>query len=262
MTSSNRFNPPPSIAIDALHNAPIWLAPVNCPGFSPAWEERTLYLDTAEGVWEEYERNQPDQIHRAPSRPAPLAVIAEAESEDASPRRRRWYDSDGVIVSSDGVCATYSMPSNERTCVLSQDYVSKADLVTSASWNVKYTTKSTSGGEFYFGVTEAHSFDGRGRSFLCDAWGNLYVGWCPMLLSHIVRASEVSTIDNTEVRGTFPGAQASEDAKEVAATVTVDLAAQIVTFTCYDAIIMYPVEQLEAARLCVSLSSEATVQMA
>lgn len=262
MTSRNRFDPPPSIAIDALHNAPIWLAPVNCPGFSPAWEERTLYLDTAEGVWEEYERNQPDQIHRAPSRPAPSAVPAEAVGEDAASRRRCWYDSDGVRVSSDGGCATYSMPSNERTCVLSQDYVLKTDPATSTSWDVKYTTKSTSGGEFYFGVTEAHSFDGRGRSFLCDAWGNLYVGWCPMLLSHIVRASEVSTIDKTEVRGTFPGAQASDGGKEVVATVSVDLVAQTVTFSCYGAVIVYPVEQLETARLCVSLSSESTVQMA
>jgi hypothetical protein len=261
VTASNRFEPPPSIAIDALHNAPVWLAPVNCPGFSPEWEDKTIYLDTSEGVWQEYERNRPDLIHRAPSRPAPVAARVNVEEDSAARRARRWYDSDGVSVSSDGGCASYSMPSNERTCVLSQDYVSTADTPVSTNWNVKYTTRSTSGGEFYFGVTEACSFDRQGRSFLCDAWGNLYVGWCPMLLSHIVRASEVCMIEKAEKRGTFPGAQTLDGVKEVAASVTVDLAAQTITFACYDGVIVYPVEQLATARLCVSLSSEATVQL-
>lgn len=185
-----------------------------------------------------------DNATRAPRR-APLTWL----ELGAAPPATRFQPSDGIQLSEDGRVAKHRMNTDLRQAILSTDWVCKDHPAQRREWRVQATVARYNYGDIYFGITEASSFEHAGRTIVFDVQGNFRIGWHPLNLVQMHRASDLDRVPGVGRKGVFRGA------KDDDVSVVADLAQGLLVLTIGDSVIEYPIVGFSVARLCVSMGS-------
>ena len=186
-----------------------------------------------------------DSIHRA----VLAAPIADDGLSKPCLEPVAFQDSDGVELSEDGACVMNNFFVNTRQAVLSSNWVHRRHESTTFTWNVRIRQAQFDYGDIFVGLTEASSFQYRGRSIALDVRGNFWVGWQPQNLSHKFRVDHLTSVAGAAHQGVLTAA------KECDIAVTADLENNKMRLEFPNGAVQYPLEGWDSARMYVSFSS-------
>lgn len=183
--------------------------------------------------------------HRAP-------VRAEMTSDElrAPPPPTALLDSDGAPVDIHGRKATHAFAVSCRTSIVSADWVHTEHPNPKRVWRVRFPTDAS--GDIFVGCTEATSFEHAGRTVVFDGKGAMRAGYHPLNLFHRFTAQDVSFMQRADVNGAF-ASEGFDGEVEVTVDVTEPATASMRIQFANGDFIVYPLDNFEHARLCVSM---------
>lgn len=183
---------------------------------------------------------------------APIRAQLDEKELRAAPPAASLLDSDGVPVTICGRRATHSFAVSCRTSIVSGDWVHAAHESPVRSWRLRFPVAFCESGDIFVGCTEASSFEHPGRTVVFDCRGSMRAGFHPLNMFHRFGIEDVKSMEGAEASGSFCSSASAIEVK-----VTIDLtvperASMCLEFSNGDRLV-YPIDNFEHARLCVSL---------
>ena len=168
------------------------------------------------------------------------------------PSSTGWLPSDCVELSHDKTLATNHFRENERTTLISRDWVhAQHPNGGKATWRARATRATNAWGDIHFGLTEASSFDQPGRTVVFDCRGNFRVGFHPLNLVRMHDCEDLDAVDGASQSWlNWPAVH-----KNQVTQVTVDLQGEYMEVHLGQAgYLRYPLVGWTTARLCATFS--------
>lgn len=216
----------------------------------PLWESGFTFPSTLKDPTEEVGSvrlagEASGSIHRAVLVPK----ISDAELASPCTCAVAFQDADGVELTENNTCVMNNFAVGTRQAVLSTNWVHRSHDTPKLTWKVQILQSEFDYGDIFVGLTEACSFQYRGRSIAFDVRGNFWIGWQPQTLTHRFRAKHLGSVEGASVDGTL---NANKDCK---ISVTADLVNNEMVIAFPNGTIHYPLEvDWLSARLFVSFS--------
>lgn len=183
---------------------------------------------------------------------APLRTQVPSDELRAPPPPPALLDSDGVPVDIRGRKATHAFAVSCRTSILSADWVHTEHAQPVRAWRVRFPADVCASGDIFVGCTEATSFEHAGRTVVFDCKGAMRAGHHPLDLFHRFTATDVGSMEGAAVSGVFEGAAIQGEVEVTIDVTDPETAFMRLQFANGD-LLVYPLDNFEHARLCVSL---------